>query len=333
DYSAGLTFGRTTLTNVESISLDNGYSYDLTLNNATVTVGQTLTVNASSLGAGDTLTFAGGTSSGNLVIFGSTGGHDILTGNHGDTVFVGDGASDTISLVDGANDIVAFDQASDSTSTGFDTVEYFNTAKDQFSVFSEVTNIDATYVGGTLDASNFDADLTADLAKKLTADGAIVYEAKTGSYAGVAFLVIDQNGQAGYQAGQDLVIEFQHRTGGSLTTANFLLDYTPPVPETAGKGHDTHGAHGTTHAVALPDGFDWDSIFANRPSPRQHIASPVMAAGGHQGGIASQHEGLGDAHWIGHHDAGYHSQLEALSGHHIGLTDQFALPHAEYFGS
>ncbi|HEX4078922.1 MAG TPA: hypothetical protein VHX61_08635 [Rhizomicrobium sp.] len=334
DYSDGLTFGKTTMVNVENITLDNGYSYDLTLNKATVATGQTLTVDASSLGAGDTLTFTGTKAPGNLVVYGASGGHDTILFGKGGNVFVGDGGEDSISCKKGT-DIVVYNQASDSTSTGFDTVSSFKAATDQFSVFSQVTNIDAKYHGGTLDASNFDADLTSDLAGRLTAGGAILYEAKSGSYAGTEFLVIDQNGVAGYQAGQDLVIEVP-RFSGTLSTSDFLLDYAPGAPETENHTHGSHTA-GHAHGTNLPESFDWDAIFANsgHQSARPHIANPFVAGAEHQTGFAGGHHAADDLHAFGHSDAFYHSQLDALwfDGGHGALTEQFSLPHAEYFGS
>ena len=64
-----------------------------------------------------------------------------------------------------------------------------------------------------------------------------------------------------------------------------------------------------------------------RPS-RQQLIRP-------RGNVA--HDGWNghDTYAGGQHETGYHSQLDALSpdGHHTGMIDQLALPHAEYFGS
>ena len=59
DYSTQLTFGTMTITNVETISLAAGHSYNLATNNSNLATGQTLTVNGSALAAGNNLTFSG----------------------------------------------------------------------------------------------------------------------------------------------------------------------------------------------------------------------------------------------------------------------------------
>ncbi|HEX4296124.1 MAG TPA: calcium-binding protein [Rhizomicrobium sp.] len=60
DYSAGLTFGATTIEHVKEIELGGGFSYNLTTNDANVDSGSALTVDASALSGGDVLTFHGG---------------------------------------------------------------------------------------------------------------------------------------------------------------------------------------------------------------------------------------------------------------------------------
>ena len=57
DYSGGLVFGATTVTNVEKFELAAGNSYNLTLNDATN--GSGLIVDGSALGSGETLTLNG----------------------------------------------------------------------------------------------------------------------------------------------------------------------------------------------------------------------------------------------------------------------------------
>ncbi len=60
DYSAGLTLGATTITSIENIVIAAaGHSYNLTTVDANVASGATLTINATALGASDTLTFNG----------------------------------------------------------------------------------------------------------------------------------------------------------------------------------------------------------------------------------------------------------------------------------
>src|SRR5262249_10262786 len=84
DYSGGVTFTSTTMAGVEILSLAGGHSYDLVMDNATVTAGNTLNVQAMSLGSGDNLTFdaSADTTGGNYVVT-SGAGNDTLTGGAG----------------------------------------------------------------------------------------------------------------------------------------------------------------------------------------------------------------------------------------------------------
>ncbi len=97
DYSGGLVFNATTMVNVETLGLVAGHDYNLTMDNATVTSGQTLKVQAGTLGAGDSVTFdaSNDTTGGNYVI--NTGsGNDTLTGGVGDDRFRPGSGTDTV---------------------------------------------------------------------------------------------------------------------------------------------------------------------------------------------------------------------------------------------
>ena len=71
DYTGAgaVVFGATTMTNVKSLTLLAGHSYDLTSNDATVASGQQLEVDAHALGAGDSLTFDGSAESDGYVLY------------------------------------------------------------------------------------------------------------------------------------------------------------------------------------------------------------------------------------------------------------------------
>ena len=56
----------------------------------------------------------------------------------------------------------------------------------------------------------------------LAANHAVLFTPDGGTRAGHIFMIVDQNGAAGYQAGADLVIEFVNGTNlASLGTGNF----------------------------------------------------------------------------------------------------------------
>ncbi len=85
DYSDGVTFGATTVANITRLALGPGFDYNLTTNDATVAAGDTMLIDASLLGAGDTLTFNGSAETdGRFHFIGGAGADTITGGNHGD---------------------------------------------------------------------------------------------------------------------------------------------------------------------------------------------------------------------------------------------------------
>ena len=86
-----------------------------------------------------------------------------------------------------------------------------------------VTAIDAAVNTGALSTATFDADLANAVgAAQLGAHHAVVFTADSGTLAHDVFLVIDANGIAGYQAGQDFVIKFDNNSETNFTTADFI---------------------------------------------------------------------------------------------------------------
>jgi hypothetical protein len=109
DYSAGVIFTDTTLTNVERIALGAGYDYSLTTADATVAAGATLTVDGSKLGAANALDFDGSAETDGHFKFVGGAGIDTLTGGAlGDTFEMGAAltASDRIDGGGGADKLV-----------------------------------------------------------------------------------------------------------------------------------------------------------------------------------------------------------------------------------
>lgn len=83
DYSGGIVFTTTTVTNIEKILLEDSGSYKLTLNDATVAANAVLTVDASQLTGSNALNFNGAPEkSSSLILLGGEG-DDTLTGGSG----------------------------------------------------------------------------------------------------------------------------------------------------------------------------------------------------------------------------------------------------------
>src|SRR5689334_10675578 len=71
DYSAGVVFNATTITSVETIHLGAGHDYSLQF--VVVPAGQTLTLDATALGAGNSVNFGGGSGTGKYILNGGAG--------------------------------------------------------------------------------------------------------------------------------------------------------------------------------------------------------------------------------------------------------------------
>ena len=110
-------------------------------------------------------------------------------------------------LLTGGNgaDIYYYDDASQSTSLGFDTIFGFDDSADTIDVPFTVNGL-AGPASGNLSNVSFDSDLSSAFAG-LTSHQAGMFTATGGDMAGRTFLVIDADGNAGYQAGSDYVIE------------------------------------------------------------------------------------------------------------------------------
>jgi Ca2+-binding RTX toxin-like protein len=205
-------------------------SYDVTTSDAAVAAGATLIVGIGSYGT--TLTFDGSAETDGHFNFEPgdyqatlTGGalsDTFQLGNNTDTV-TGGGGGDLMLLEAGTYTLV-YDAVSDSTGPNYDTVSGLNFSHVTFdvsSVGSLPAAIDAAVAAGSLSTATFDADLAAAIgAGQLAAHHAVLFTANAGTLAGQSFLIVDENGQAGYQAEADLVIAV---TGfsGTISTANF----------------------------------------------------------------------------------------------------------------
>ncbi|MGH6870988.1 MAG: bluetail domain-containing putative surface protein [Rhizomicrobium sp.] len=224
NYSDGLTFGATSLQNIQELKLmhGSGNSYDLTLDAANTTAGETFRLDASNLHNTDFVHFDGSAALGNLSLRGGNG-DDLLVGGQGHTVFQGALGADTMVAGAKSNHFV-YDNVTDSNGTSYDTIRGFDANRDDITVMNAVTGVDTAVTTGTLSDATFVTDLKHDIgAAQLGADHAVLFTASAGDEAGNTFLIIDQNGVAGYQFDGDIVIQL---TGSAhlanLSAADFL---------------------------------------------------------------------------------------------------------------
>jgi hypothetical protein len=163
------------------------------------------------------LTLVGG--GGRDILYGFAG-NDTLSGGAGNDVLRGGAGADVLSGGAG-RDIFVYSGVWESTSTGFDHVQDF-AREDVFKLGVAVTGTDPFVTSGSLSQANFDGDLSTQLGSgQLHAHHAVAFSPNASDYSGHIFLVIDANGVAGYQAGEDFVFDF---TGSdiALTTDNFI---------------------------------------------------------------------------------------------------------------
>ena len=224
-----------TFTNVETlILLANGSAkYQFTMDDNNVAAGATMTINATATLSTDTVSInASAETDGHYnfiagsftetFVGGALADTFDLTKNGTDTV-TGGGGADSF-MAGNAQDTFVYVAVSNSTSTGYDTIAHLNFSNDRFNVSSigAVTGVDAAVTTGALSTATFDSDLASDVGSgQLAAHHAMLFTADSGTLAGHTFLIVDENGVAGYQAGADLVIDVTGANGG-LTTFDFI---------------------------------------------------------------------------------------------------------------
>jgi len=207
DYSAGLTFSATTMVDVQTLTLDNGFNYVLTTDDATVSAGAKLSVDASALHKSDSLFFDGThETDGHFTLLGGAGA-DVLKGGLGNDLFIGGEGADVLTGGGGHNHFI-YGDAIDSTGPNFDTIADFDAGADKFDLPASVNDIDTEVSGGALSQSSFNQDLKAAVdAAHLAAGNAVLFAPDSGDLAGHLFLIVDANGTAGYQANADFVFD------------------------------------------------------------------------------------------------------------------------------
>lgn len=204
DFSAGFLLGPV-IRGIDTIVLRGGNDYNFTSTDSLVERGQTLTISAMPLTAADHFLFDGsGETDGRFVFFGGRGA-DVFIGGAGDDRIAGNEGADILAGGGGA-DVFAYRFASDSSGEAYDTIGDFDAAVDRISLgkTGAVSGFLDPIDTGALSQASFDDDLSA-LLGGLGANQAAWVAPDAGDLAGTIFLVVDANGQAGYQAGEDFV--------------------------------------------------------------------------------------------------------------------------------
>jgi Ca2+-binding RTX toxin-like protein len=205
---------------VDGIALTAGNNYVLASDDDFVAAGGTLVINAMELGAGEHVVFDGtAESDGRFIFYGGDSG-DTFIGGAGNDLIEGGGGADILAGGDGGDTFVWRD-AAESSGADFDILADFDPAADRIDLEVEVSGFDAAIAGGSLSEGSFDADLGAALAG-LGAGRAVLYAPDAGDLAGTVFLVVDANGVAGYQAGEDYVFAL---TGATLAGLSGHTDF------------------------------------------------------------------------------------------------------------
>lgn len=227
-----LTFQSATMSGVETLALLSGkdtrfgalgpdYGYAITLHNDNVASGQQLSINASQLRAGETLSLDGSAElDGTLRVLAGQGNDTVHGGAMGDFLFGGLG-QDSLRGAGGA-DTYFYRVAAESTSTGYDRIDGFDFAVDKLDL-PGTHNSYGQVAGGTLNSGTFDANLASAMTGALDPSEAIFFTPNAGSLAGRLFLVVDQNGIAGYQAGEDFVFELLNTSPPTLPPPDFIV--------------------------------------------------------------------------------------------------------------
>jgi hypothetical protein len=147
DYTAGLTFGPTTIANIDTLQFRGGFGYTVVTDDGNVAAGATLTLDATALSASDPFSFNGSAETDGNFVFAFAGGFtstDSVHGGAGNDTLVLDG--DTYNgFTFGAN-----------TMTGIETLRligahnYFLTPDDANVAAGQTLTVDASTVTGDL---------------------------------------------------------------------------------------------------------------------------------------------------------------------------------------
>ncbi len=192
-------------------------NFNITVSDSFVPTGETRTIFGTSVTNAVVIDGSAETD-GILTLYGGTAADTITGGRGGDWIFGGNGG-DTLRGGSGA-DIFFYDNAAQSSSTNYDRLVDFDFANDRIRISDQVFQSYAFVTGGALSTATFDANLAAATNGLLTRGRSVLFTPDSGTLSGQTFLVVDNNGVAGYQAGEDYVFLLPNAdTGG----ANFII--------------------------------------------------------------------------------------------------------------
>ncbi|HEY1630341.1 MAG TPA: calcium-binding protein [Rhizomicrobium sp.] len=222
DFSAPVVFSDTTMQGFGSMIVEQGVN--VTLADGNIAAGHHLSITVVESTVNDSAetdgTIAATVNGGRVT---GSQGDDTMQGSAHSDAFTGGLGQDTLRC--GTNvDTLVYAGVADSTGTSYDKVSSFDADRDFFQIghANAPTAFDAA-VSGTVNAATFDSDMqTVVGAGQLAAHHAALLTVTGGDQNGETFLVVDENGAAGYQAGQDYLIQLiglQH--AADLSTGNF----------------------------------------------------------------------------------------------------------------
>lgn len=226
DYSAGLVFDEATVKNMEFFYFNPGSKIDLTIADGTIAAGQLLTITGGNLGQNDWVIFDGSQETDGRIYISGGEGSDTITCGAGDDILSGYLQRDI--LTGGAGgDTFRFFGVLDSRGNNLDHITDFNAAVDRFAFDGTLpapNAVDAAVTTGTLNAATFLSDIAAALQPgQFKALHAVIFTASSGDLAGHSYLAVGGNGQAGFQATGDLLIDITGATNlSSFSIDNFI---------------------------------------------------------------------------------------------------------------
>lgn len=216
DFSAGFILSELSQ-QIGRVSLESGSDYVLIVEDGLVRDDGIMIIEGSRISADNILMFDGSAETGGrFAVYGGAGA-DIIFGGADNDFLRGGRGSDALTGGAGADTFI-YRNAGESTGANYDILADFNPATDLIDLPGTVSGFDALRAGTLSDAS-FSQDLAAALAN-LGANRAAIFAPDAGDLAGTVFLVVDGNGVAGYQEGEDYVFALPGTTVANLAGLN-----------------------------------------------------------------------------------------------------------------